>query len=137
MIQDKRHPSVPGFQNVGSRLYRLEYGVMTIVMIAFIAWRYLYVLAGINIPEIVLWAVIPDLVVFVPIGLASRKGDWPPWGATLYNLFHTVIVWIAVFAVTWVVFKSPHWELLGWLGHITTDRAVGFGLRETRIVSPF
>lgn len=135
MIQDKRHQSDPGFQNAGSRIYRLEYGVMTIAIVVFIAWRCIYVSGSINILEIVLWAIIPDLVVFVPIGLASKRGKWPSWGATLYNFFHTIIIWIAAFVVSWVVLKTPHWELLGWLGHIMTDRAVGFGLREKRIAS--
>lgn len=29
-----------------------------------------------------------------------------------------------------IVFDIPYWPLLGWLGHITMDRAVGFALRK-------
>ena len=56
-IQGMRRQSEPSFQNVFSRLYRLEYGIMTIVIVVFLAWRYFYALGSINIPAIVLWAI--------------------------------------------------------------------------------
>jgi hypothetical protein len=122
----------PDFQGARSRLYRSEYAVITVAILAFLVWRYLYAGGGINILEIVFWAIFPDLAAFIPIGVASKKGVWPAWGASLYDFFHTILVWTAIFAVTWIILKTPHWELLGWLGHISTDRAVGYGLRETR-----
>jgi hypothetical protein len=123
--------SGPGFQGARSKLYRSEYALITLAILVFFAWRYLHAPGGINILEIVFWAIFPDLAAFIPIGLASKKGVWPAWGSYLYNLFHTIIVWTAIFGIAWIVFRAPHWELLGWLGHITTDRAVGYGLRET------
>ncbi len=127
------HPqSGPGFQGAKSRLYRAEYALITIAIIVFLVWRYLYASGTLNILEFILWIIFPDLAAFIPIGVASKKGVWPNWGASLYNFFHTILVWTAIFAVTWIILRTPHWELLGWLGHITTDRAVGYALRETK-----
>ena len=66
---------------------------------------------------------------FVPIGLSSKRREWPSWGASLYNVFHTILVWGGVFVVAWLALGSVYWPLLGWLGHITVDRASGYALR--------
>jgi hypothetical protein len=127
------HPRFgPGFQDARSILYRSEYAVITIAILVSLAWYELYGSGHLNILEIVFWAIFPDLAAFIPIGLASRKGDWPDWGSYVYDLFHTILLWIAIFVLTWILLKTPHWELLGWLGHITADRAVGYGLRDTK-----
>ena len=126
----------PGFQNARSRLYRSEYALITVSILIFLAWRYIYSSGSVSILEIAFWAIFPDLVAFAAIGAASKKGVWPTWGSYVYNVSHTILVWAAVFAVTWVVLGSPHWELLGWLGHISADRAVGYGLRETKKPAP-
>ena len=124
--------SGPRFQNARSPLYISEYAVITIAILAFLVWRYLYAPGGVDAIEVVFWVIFPDLAAFIPIGIASKKGAWPAWGAYVYNFFHTILVCVAVFAILWVILKTPHWELLGWLGHISTDRAVGYGLRETK-----
>jgi hypothetical protein len=127
-----RVQSGPGIQRVRGVLYIFEYAVITIAIFAFLVWRYLYATGGVDVLEVLFWVIFPDLAAFIPIGIASKKGTWPAWGAYVYNFFHTILVWVAVFAVVWIILGTPHLELLGWLGHITTDRTVGYGLRETK-----
>ncbi len=120
----------PGFQNASSKVYRAEYATFTLAILAYLVWRTFYS-GGVDWLQLVFWAIFPDLVSFIPIGLSSRKREWPPYGSNLYNFFHTVLVWLAIFAVLWIVIGSPYWPLLGWLMHITTDRSFGFGLRAS------
>ena len=123
----------PGFQDARSRLYRSEYALITIVIVTLVIFEYIHSPNQVNLLELVFWAILPDLAAFIPIGLAARNGGaWPKWGASLYNLFHNIILWAAVFGTVWIFFGNPQWALLGWLGHITTDRAVGYGLRMTK-----
>lgn len=39
----------------------------------------------------------------------------------LYNLSHSVIIFIVVFAITLLIFRRPIWEMGGWLFHILLD----------------
>jgi hypothetical protein len=119
----------PEFQETGSRIYLAEYGAISIAIIGYFAWRGLY-LGGINALQTILWALFPDLLAFIPIGLSSKRREWPKWGAYLYNAIHNVIAWGLVFMVVWIVVGVPSWPLFGWLGHITVDRTVGYGLRK-------
>lgn len=52
-------------------------------------------------------------------------------GSYLYNAFHTVLVWVLVFAAFWLLLGTLYWPILGWLVHITGDRTLGFSLRST------
>ena len=79
----------------------------------------------------IFWVLFPDIVAFVPIGLSSRRREWPPWGSYLYDVFHSALVWGLAFAVAWLALGTLYLPLLGWLGHITADRALGYGLRST------
>lgn len=117
----------PPFQQYGSRLYRAEYVAATVGIIAYLAWRALNG-GGIDWLAVVFWALFPDLAAFIPIAASSQRRSWPSWGPTLYNFFHNALVWAAVFVVLFAA-GGPYWPLLGWLGHITADRAMGFGLR--------
>lgn len=118
----------PGFQDSRSRLYRAEYATLSLAIVAYLIWRSVY-LGGIDWLVVIFWAVFPDLVAFIPIGMSSKRREWPAWGADLYNFFHTVLVWGAAFGATWAILGVVYWPLFGWLGHITTDRAVGYALR--------
>jgi hypothetical protein len=120
----------PDFQAAISRLYRAEYAAATVAILAYLVYRWLY-LGGLDWPSTVFWILFPDLVAFIPIGLSSKRKEWPSWGSHLYNATHTVLAWGMAFAVMWVVLGTPYWPLLGWVGHITADRAVGYGLRST------
>ena len=118
----------PDFQPSGSMLYRSEYAALTVGILAYLFYRWLY-LGGLDWPSTIFWAVFPDLVAFIPIGLSSKRREWPKWGSYLYNVVHTVLTWGVAFAVLSLVLGTPYWPILGWLGHISTDRVVGYGLR--------
>jgi len=119
----------PEFLEAGSRLYRAEYAAVSVVIIAYISWRGLF-LGGVSILLTVFWVLFPDLMAFIPIGLASKQGQWPEWGAYLYDAVHNVVSWGVVLVGAWAIFRAPSWPLFGWLLHITVDRTLGYGLRK-------
>ena len=123
----------PGFQNIDSRLYRLEYAALLLVILGYTIFYALQ--SGANPTvfwlSVIFWAILPDLASFVPIGLRTSRAtkEWPSWGATVYNMFHNMIVWGILFGVSGLLLRSWYIPLLGWLGHICADRAVGYYLR--------
>jgi hypothetical protein len=46
----------------------------------------------------------------------------------VYNALHTYTVPVLLWIGAWAASIGP-WPLLGWLIHISADRALGFGLR--------
>ena len=74
--------------------------------------------------------VAPDigLVVAPLLGRMPGRGAITARAVPIYNLGHTytipVLVWLALLFTD----VAP-WPLLGWLIHISADRALGFGLR--------
>jgi|SRR5450759_576941 hypothetical protein len=119
----------PGFQEASSKLYKAEYAAVTAAILAYLVYRWLY-LGGLDWASTVFWIVFPDLSAFIPIGLSSKRKEWPAWGSYLYNISHTVLAWGLASVAVWFVLGTPYWPILGWLGHITADRAVGYGLRS-------
>ena len=120
----------PDFQPSGSKLYRAEYAAATAAILAYLIYRWLY-LGGLDWLSTIFWVLFPDLIVFIPIGLSSRRREWPEWGSYVYDTFHSALVWGLAFGALWLVLGTPYWPILGWLGHIAADRAVGYGLRST------
>jgi len=120
----------PGFQSAGSKLYRAEYAAVTAAILAYLVYRSLH-LGGLDWLSTVFWILFPDLAAFIPIGLSSKRREWPAWGSYLYDVSHTLLVWGLAFAASWLFLGAPYWPILGWLGHITADRASGYGLRST------
>jgi hypothetical protein len=118
----------PGFQDARSKLFRLEYAAASIAIVGYLVWRSVY-LGGVDWLQVIFWVAFPDLASFIPIGASSKRREWPPWGAKLYNVFHTVLIWGIAFAASWLALGVVYWPLFGWLGHITVDRAVGYTLR--------
>jgi hypothetical protein len=111
--------------------------VATVVLFLVVFYWRGFVVGDLNVPLAIGWVVFPDVAAFVPIGVASRGGrSWPTWGPTLYNVFHSLLVWAPVFLVWSVGQGHVEWPLLGWAAHITADRAAGFYLRTTRPVAP-
>lgn len=131
---EKRPKWGPGYQPVSGFLYRIEYGLLFLAVVAYLGWRGAQV-AGSDATTYWLtfffWIIFPDLVAFIPIGLASRNKQWPAWGARLYNSVHTIVTWALVFGTTWLLFQTPNWPMMAWLAHIGIDRAVGYYLRAT------
>jgi hypothetical protein len=39
----------------------------------------------------------------------------------LYSISHSLIIFAAVFLLTWLIFRKPIWILFGWLSHILID----------------
>ncbi len=59
-----------------------------------------------------------------------RKDDrWPRWGPTVHNVPHRLLVWAAVFVAWGLLAHGVVGPLLGWVGHVTMDRAAGYHLR--------
>src|SRR5437773_12574741 len=120
----------PGFLRPNSLAYRLEMLLITIILLVVLFYWRLFVVKDLNLLGTVFWIIFPDLASFIPIGLSMRGAkEWPRWGPGLYNLFHTLLVWIPVFAIWSILSGAVQWPLLGWAGHITADRSVGYYLR--------
>jgi len=108
--------------------------VLTTGLIAILVWR--FVVGDLNVVATIFWFLWPDLVAFVPIGVAVRGGrEWPSWGPGLYNVAHTFLVVVPVIAVWSIVAGGIEWAILGWAGHISLDRAVGYYLRARKAVA--
>lgn len=118
----------PGFQDARSKLYRAEYAAITFAILSYLVWRSIY-LGGVDWLQFVFWAVFPDVAAFIPIGASSKRREWPSWGSSLYNFFHTLLIWGVAFAALSLALGVVYLPLFGWLGHITADRAVGYALR--------
>lgn len=129
----------PAFLRLSSWPYRLEYGVATLVVLGLLfGWRLavLHALGPTDTALSVFWFVWPDLAAFVPIGLATTAGrSWPTWGSTVYNVPHSLLTWAGVFGLWSLLAHGVVWPLLGWAGHITMDRAVGYQLRAPTVGS--
>jgi len=127
-------PWGPGFLRLNSWVYRLEYSVATIAILALLfGWRWiiLHDLPWPSLLLVVFWAAWPDIAAFVPISVASRHNrEWPSWGPMLYNSVHNLVVWAAVFVLWSFLAGQIIWPILAWAGHITADRAVGYYLRS-------
>jgi hypothetical protein len=125
--------SGPGFLELNSRWYRLEYAAATFALLgALFIWRW-RVLGGLPPTDVgltIFWMAWPDLFAFAPIGLMSRRSQaWPSWGSRVYNVAHSLAVWGAIFAAWSLLAGGIEWPLLGWATHITADRAAGYYLR--------
>ena len=85
---------------------------------------------------LVIWTMFPDLLAFSPdvaVGLWYRltgsaanhdfhHGGGPGWwNVDLYDLGHSLVVFLAVFLVAWALRRRPLWEMLGWALHILLD----------------
>ena len=93
------------------------------------------------------WGIFPDLFAFIiPVlwffgsmifGDVGFR-DWPKpnhgeppqmngsWlfnvlAPSLYNVSHSLVIFAIVFIIFWLIFKHPHFELVGWLLHILAD----------------
>ncbi len=120
----------PAFAGLSAWPYRLEMALAFLgLLVVLFYWR-LFVVGDLDVPVTVFWLLWPDLLAFIPIGLAMRKTTtWPSWGPVLYNIPHSFLVWLAVFAVWSLVAGAIVWPLLGWAAHISVDRATGYYLR--------
>ena len=72
----------------------------------------------------------PDLglVIAPAFGPMPGRSRLPPRAAPVYNAFHTYTIPVLLWVGAWAAGIAP-WPLLGWMIHISADRALGFGLR--------
>ena len=129
--KDAKPPGAgPAFLRLNSLAYRLEMLLITIILLVVLFYWRLFVFKDLNLLTTVFWIIFPDLASFIPIGVAVRGAkEWPRWGPSIYNFFHTFLVWTPVFAIWSILSGGVQWPLLGWAGHITADRSVGYYLR--------
>ena len=124
--------SGPPFLRLNAWPYRLEMAGATITILALLFYGRLAVAGDLDVLATIFWFLWPDLAAFIPIGLASlRRRRWPGWGSHLYNVFHTFLVWAAVFLVWSAWIGGIAWPLLGWAAHIAMDRTFGYHLRAS------
>ena len=129
--EDAKPPRTgPAFLRLNSIAYRLEMLLITIILLVVLFYWRLFVVKDLNILTTFLWIVFPDPASFIPIGFAMRGAkEWPRWGPSLYNFFHTFLVWIPVVAIWSILSGGVEWPLIGWAGHIMADRSFGYYLR--------
>jgi hypothetical protein len=120
----------PPFLRLSSWPYRVEMAGATVaLLILLFVWRG-FVVRDLDIPVTIFWILWPDLLAFIPIGIAMRGSSrWPAWGPFVYNIGHSFVPWLGVFLVWSALTGGIVWPLLGWAGHITADRAFGYYLR--------
>ncbi|EKE16441.1 MAG: hypothetical protein ACD_11C00017G0031 [uncultured bacterium] len=83
-----------------------------------------------------LFGILPDMFSFGILWIAnilglSQRPDWsqgtpaesliPDYVHYLYNATHSLVVFLAVFALMWLIFKKPFWLMGAWGLHILID----------------
>jgi hypothetical protein len=111
---------------VTARLIHVVEYVVVAVVLAWVAWLQRDQLGSL------FWVLLvaPDvgLVIAPALGPMPGRGRLPPRAVPVYNLFHTYVFPVAL----WVGATAAGigaWPMLGWLIHISADRALGYGLR--------
>jgi hypothetical protein len=108
-------------------IHRLEYIAIALILIGAAIWQK----DQLGWP---FWLLLfaPDLFGLIPaslLGRAPRRGYLPPRGVWLYNVWHAYVIPLVAWIALLLIFAGNPWPLLGWLIHISADRAFGFGLR--------
>ena len=106
-------------------IHVIEYAVIALVL-AYVAWLRSAELG----PVFWILLVAPDigLVVAPLLGPMPGRGAISARAVPIYNLSHTFTIPVLLWLVALVAGIAP-WPLVGWLIHISADRALGFGLR--------
>lgn len=128
MTEKKKNQFGPDYLLQSSMIYRIEFALVALAIVAVLHWRAVQ-FQDLDIGLTVLFALLPDIV-FIPILLFQKNGDWPKWGAKLYNFSHTALLWIPLVFLARAVNLSLFWPMLGALFHLAADRAMGFLLRK-------
>lgn len=109
----------------------------------------------VSVVKTMAWGVFPDLFSFTAafiwmrvMGIQFDSRNAEPFGgnghfisqltSTLYDISHSLFVFLLVFGLTWVMFKRPIWELSGWLLHMVMDVPThSYAFYPTPILWPF
>jgi hypothetical protein len=84
-------------------------------------WKYWAILVGV-LPDLLSWFIF--MLYRMVNGIAWGGPDVmtiPQWVWDLYGLSHSLIVFMVVFGVLWLVFRRVQWILLPYLVHILID----------------
>ena len=99
-----------------------------------------FVATGLGIAEVVtqhatwwplvVFAMAPDLSLFVGMSRGLARGQLAPRAVPVYNAVHRYWAPAVLVLITFLV-HSPEWVAAGlaWIAHISFDRSLGFGLR--------
>jgi len=82
-----------------------------------------------SVTQAVVYSMLPDLIWLPFMGLYLLLGhsiphswaDAPVWFFVVYNLAHSLIIWITAFTLTWLIIKKIPWQLIYYLLHIVID----------------
>ncbi len=79
----------------------------------------------------ILFGVLPDLSSFGILFIQSLFIGWhfgplqihsiPGYIVVLYNISHSLIVWLIIFGFVWLIYKKPWWPVAAALIHIIID----------------
>ena len=67
------------------------------------------------------YKVITGQQVFGSFSTRHQVADGFNLSHTLYQYSHSLILWLLIFLIVWLIFKRPRLELLGWALHILID----------------
>ena len=67
------------------------------------------------------YKVITGQQVFGSFSTRQQVADGFNLSHTLYQYSHSLVLWLLVFLIAWLIFKRPRLELLGWAFHILID----------------
>lgn len=63
----------PGFQSSTSRLFRAEYALVSVAIVAYLVFHYRAGISWLDIFALIFFLAFPDIAAFIPIGIASSK----------------------------------------------------------------
>ncbi len=79
----------------------------------------------------ILFGVLPDLSSFGILFIQSLLLGWrfgppqisslPSYIFILYNITHSLVIWLFIFLIVWLIYKKPWWPLVAAIIHILID----------------
>jgi hypothetical protein len=120
------------------------------------------ILPKIKVWQGILWGLFPDLLAFtipsivllynlilatitkssnatnenVAHQLFSNSSPLFTFTMSLYTLGHSIIIFLIIFGITYLIFKKPTWVMAGWLIHILIDIPSHSGYWATKFLWP-
>jgi hypothetical protein len=76
--------------------------------------------------------IVPDLLswfIFMLYNIFTQSFNWqdhdmsklPDWIWTLYNISHSIFIWLLIFGAAWLIFRKVQWIILPAIIHILID----------------
>jgi Domain of unknown function (DUF4260) len=107
---------------------RLVYAPLALALLSFAISE--VVVEDTGLWQLLVFAVLPDLALFLGIGGGLARGQLHPRAVPLYNALHRLIGPALLIATAFWV--GVPWLVAGlaWAAHVAFDRALGYGLRD-------